>query len=90
VCVRTRCWGEFGYKREEVTGNGKKLHSKKHRNLYTSPYLQIKQNEMGGGNVARMKMRNAHKILVGKSKEEIQFGTRRRMWEENIEVDLRM
>jgi hypothetical protein len=42
-----------------------------------------------GGNVARMgEMRNAYNILVGKPEGRRQFGRPRRIWEDNIRMDL--
>jgi hypothetical protein len=34
-------------------------------------------------------MRNAYKILVGKSEEKTLLGRPRRIWEDNIRMDLR-
>jgi hypothetical protein len=59
----------FGPKREEVTGEWRRLHDELH-NLHASPNIirVIKTRRMiWAGQVARMKdMRNAYKILVGK------------------------
>jgi hypothetical protein len=42
----------FGPKRDEVTGEWRKLHSEELHNLYSSPNItehdQIKENELGG------------------------------------------
>ena len=41
----------FGHKRDEVTGEKRKLHNEELNNLYSSPYTaddKIKKNEMGG------------------------------------------
>ena len=42
----------FGPKRNEVTGEWRKLHNKEHNDLYCSPkivcVIKIKKNEMGG------------------------------------------
>jgi hypothetical protein len=40
----------FGPKRDEVTGEWRKLHNEELRNLYSSPYIirQVKANEVGG------------------------------------------
>jgi hypothetical protein len=39
----------FGPKRDEVTGEWRKLHNKEHQNLYSSPEIirQVKANEVG-------------------------------------------
>jgi hypothetical protein len=42
------------------------------------------------GHIARMgKMRNAYKLLVGKPEGKRPFGRPRRIWEDNIKMDLR-
>jgi hypothetical protein len=60
----------FGPKRDEVTGEWRKLHSEELRNLYSFPNIirQIKSRRMRwAGHVARMgEERKVFKILVGK------------------------
>jgi hypothetical protein len=60
----------FGLKRDEVTGEWKKLHSGELHNLYSSPdiFRQIKSRRMRwAGHVARMgEGRNVYRVLVGK------------------------
>jgi hypothetical protein len=60
----------FGPKRDEVTGDWRKLHNEEHHNLYSSPEVirMIKLKRMRwAGHVARMgETRNAYRILVGK------------------------
>jgi hypothetical protein len=60
----------FGPKRDEVTGEWRKLHSGELHNLYSSPDIirQIKSRGMRWvGHVARMgKRRNVYRVLVGK------------------------
>jgi hypothetical protein len=34
-------WKIFGPKREEVTGDGRKLHNKEHHNLHSSPNIWV-------------------------------------------------
>ena len=41
------------------------------------------------GHIARMEVRCAIKILVGKPTGKKPFGTRRRRWEDNIRMDLK-
>jgi hypothetical protein len=66
--------GIFGPKREEVTGEWRKLHSGELHNLYSSPDIirQIKSRRMRwAGHVARMGGgRNVYKVLVGKPEEK--------------------
>jgi hypothetical protein len=60
----------FGPKRDEVTGEWRKLHNEELRDLYPSPSIIriIKSRRMRwAGHVARMgKKRNAYRLLVGK------------------------
>jgi hypothetical protein len=60
----------FGPKRDEVTGEWRKLHSEQLRNLYSFPNIirQIKSRRMRwAGHVARMgEERKVYKVLVGK------------------------
>jgi hypothetical protein len=59
----------FGPKRDEVIGNGEKLHNKELNDMYCSPnivrVIKIEKNEVGG-HVARMGVWiGVHKVLVG-------------------------
>jgi hypothetical protein len=60
----------FGLKRDEVTGEWRKLHNKELRDLYSSPSIirLIKSQRMRrAGQVARMGAKmNAYRLLVGK------------------------
>jgi hypothetical protein len=62
--------GIFGPKRDEVTGEWRKLHKEELRDLYSSPSIIriITSRRMRlAGYVARMgEKRNAHRLLVGK------------------------
>jgi hypothetical protein len=62
--------GIFGPKRDEVTGEWRKLHSGELHNLYASTNIvrQIKSRRMRwAGHVARMgEGRNVYRVLVGK------------------------
>jgi hypothetical protein len=60
----------FGPKRDEVTGEWRKLHNEELHNLYSSPYIirQVKSRRMRRAeHVARMgEERKVYKVLVGK------------------------
>jgi hypothetical protein len=60
----------FGAKRDEITGELRKMHSEELHNLYSSPNIikQIKSRKMKwAGHVARMgEEKNVHKVLMGK------------------------
>jgi hypothetical protein len=60
----------FGPRRDEVTGEWRKMHTEELHNLYSSPNIirMIKSRMMRwAGHVARMgKTRNAYRMLLGK------------------------
>jgi hypothetical protein len=82
----------FGPKRDEVTGEWRKLYNKEHHDLYSSPSVIriIKSRRMRwAGNVARMgEKRNAYRLLVGKPEGKRPLGRPRRWWVDNIRMDL--
>jgi hypothetical protein len=63
----------FGPKRDEVTGEWRKLHNEELRDVYSSPSIirTIKSRRMRwAGRLARMgDKRNAYRLLVGKPEE---------------------
>jgi hypothetical protein len=85
--------GIFGPKRDEVTGEWRKLHNEELHNLYSSPDIirQVKpMRMMWAGHVARMREeRKVYKVLVGKPEGKRPLGRPRRMWEDGIRMDLR-
>jgi hypothetical protein len=80
-------------KRDEVTGEGRKLHSGELHNLYLSPDIirQIKSRRMRwAGHVACMgEGRNVYRVLVGKPEGKGPPERPRRRWEDGIKMDLR-
>jgi hypothetical protein len=83
----------FGPKRDEVTGEWRRLHNKELNALYSSPNIirVIKSRRLRwAGHVARMvERRGAYRALVGKPEGRRPFGRPRHRWEENIKMDLR-
>jgi hypothetical protein len=83
----------FGSKRDEVTGEWRKLHNEELHNMYSSPDIirQFKSRRMRwAGNVARMgEERKVYKVLVGKPEGERALGRPRRRWDDGIRMDLR-
>jgi hypothetical protein len=82
----------FGPKRDEVTGEWRKLHNKELHVLYSSPSIIriIKSQRMRWvGYVARMgEERNDCRLLVGKPEGKRLLGRPRRRWVDNIKMDL--
>ncbi|KAJ4429974.1 hypothetical protein ANN_22178 [Periplaneta americana] len=79
----------FGAKRDEVTGEWRKLHNAELYELYPSPDIirNIKSRRLRW---ARMgESRNAYRVLVGRPKGKRPLGRPRRRWEDNIKMDLR-
>ena len=82
----------FGSKRDEVTGEGRRLHKKELHALYSSKFYtgdQIKKNEMGRACSTHEERRDAYRVLVGKPNGRRPFGRTWRRWEDNIKMDLR-
>jgi hypothetical protein len=82
----------FGLKRDEVTGEWRKLHNEELHDLYFSPNIIriMKSRRMRwAGYVARMgEKRNAYRLLVGKPEERRPLGRPRLRWVDNIRMDL--
>jgi hypothetical protein len=79
-------------RRDEVTGDWRKMHNEELHNLYSSPniIIMIKSERMRcAGHVARMgETRNAYRILVGKPEGRRPLGRPRCRWMDNIKMDL--
>jgi hypothetical protein len=78
----------FGPKRDEVTGEWRKLYNEELHDLYSSLSIIriIKSRRMRwAGHVARMgEKRNAYRLLVGKPEGKRPLGRPRRRWVDNI------
>jgi hypothetical protein len=82
----------FGPKRDEVTGEWRKLHNEELNDLYFLPNIVrvVKSRRMSWAwHVARMgEDRGMHRVLVGKPEGKRSLGRPRRRWEDNIKMDL--
>ena len=83
----------FGTKKDEITGEWRKLLNVELHALYSSPNIirSLKSRRLTwAGHVARMEQsRNAYRDLVGKPEGKRPLGRPRRRWEDNIKMDLR-
>jgi hypothetical protein len=82
----------FGPRRDEVTGEWRRLHNKELNDLYCSSNIVrvIKSRRMRwAGHVARMgDERGVYRVLVGKPEGKKPLGRHRRRWVDNIRKDL--
>jgi len=82
----------FGPKRDEVTGEWRKLHNEGFYDLYSSPNIVrvIKSRRMRwAGHVARIgERKGVYAVLVGKPEGKRPLGRHRSRWEDNIKMDL--
>jgi hypothetical protein len=79
----------FGSKRDEVTGEWRKLHNEELRGSSSPSKIRtIKSRRMKwAGHVARMRTkRNAYRLLVGKPEGRRPLGRPRRWWVDNIRM----
>ena len=83
----------FGAKRDEITGEWRKLHNAELYALYSSRNIirNLKSRRLRwAGHIAHMEQfRNAYRVLVGKPEGKRSLGRPRRRWNDNINMDLR-
>jgi len=90
--LRTWCfWRIFGSRRDEVTGEWRRLHNVELNDLYCSPNIvrAIKWRRMRwAGHVARMGQEmGVYRVLAGKPEGRRLLGRPRRRWVDNIRID---
>jgi len=82
----------FGPRREEVTGEWRRLHNEEPNDLYSSSNIVqlIKSKRMSwAGHVARMgEERGVYRVLVRKPEGKRPLGRPRHRWVDNIRMDL--
>jgi len=82
----------FGPRRDELTGEWRRLHNEELNGLYSSPNIVrvIKSIRMRwAGHVARMgEEKGVYRVLVGKPEGRRPLGRHRRRWVDNIRMDL--
>ena len=86
-------WRVFEPKRDEVTGEWRKLHNEELRDFYSlhSIVRVVKSRRMRcAGHVTHIgEGRGVHRVVVGKPEGKRPLGRPRRRWEDNIKTDLR-
>jgi len=82
----------LGPKRDEVTGEWRKLHNEELSDLYSLPNIVrvVKSRRMRwAGHVARMgQAKEVYRVLMGKPEGKRPLGRPRHRWEDNIKMDL--
>jgi len=82
----------FGSRRDEVTGEWRRLHNEELNGLYCSPNIVrvIKsRRKRWAGHVARMgEERRVYRVLLGKPEGKRPLRRPRRRWVDNIRMDL--
>jgi hypothetical protein len=83
----------FGSKRDEVTGEWRRLHNEELNDVYSSPNINrvIKSRRMRWvGHVACMgEGRGAYRIFVGRPEGRRPLGRPRHRWEDTVKMDIK-
>jgi hypothetical protein len=78
----------FGPKRDEVTGEWRKLHEEELNDLYALPNIvwvvKLRRMRWAGHVECMGEGRGVHRVLVGKPERKRPLGRPRRRWEDNI------
>ena len=81
----------FGAKKDEITGEWRKLHNAELHALYSSPNIigSFKSRRLRwAGHIAHTEQTtNAYRVFVGKPESKKPLGRPRRGWEDNIKMD---
>ena len=82
----------FGLRRDEITGEWRRLHNEELNDLYSSTNIErmIKSRRIRwAGHVARMgEERGVYRVLLGKPESKRPVGRPTRRWVDNIRMDL--
>jgi hypothetical protein len=82
----------FGPKRDEVTGEWRKLHNEELRDLYSSPsiirIIMLRRMRWAGHVVRNVEKVKMYRVLIGKPKEKRPRGRLRCRWVNGIKMDI--
>ena len=80
----------FGPKRDQVTGEWRKLHNEELSDLYCLPntFRVIKSRRMRWAGHATCMVRGVYRVLVGKPRGKSPLEGHKRRWEDNFKMDL--
>ena len=82
----------LGPKRDEITGEWRKLRNEELNDLYCSPnivrVIKSRRTRWAGHVVCMGERRGVYRVLVGKAEGKRPLGRPRLRWEDNIKMDL--
>ena len=83
-------WIAFGPKREEATGEWRKLYTNELNDLFSSPnivrLIKLKRMRLAGHVACTGERRDVYRVLVGKLEGKRPLGRPRPKWEDNIKT----